>query len=725
MWDRVMDKNWLNLYAMSGWDKEKIDGTYSPYPEPLNTYLSHMVSTSVSGRLPVAIPRIDANKQLHFYLVGKNEEQAEEIFSAVKAYLGSSYTTCDPVTSRSGKDAFEQAVLGMYPKGYKQISIYKACSSSQNKDNTYWVMNSINLAIEQYYQRPISISSVKRPIGVILRHFFIAVQNQQGADALRLLHELKNHQRLSPRNILSLEIQALAAGGQWQQILRHSKLDDLVKGTIPRRLQNVLLGSVGYADNNSTSPVSYRADSLSLQLQGLYPLFSSPPDLENDAASAEKWKLWAIGAVSLGRTAVADQLPSCVDSDWIDGLRMWAGIAPLGSSPAQTIIPSVEEYLDAEISEENAIRLLAESVKASFKESQKIYLRLLDYPSELIEGLSADNSLMPILWNKLQDDHGEQTEIDSWHHLFQKLGDNCSAENADSALTLTIERSEYWSADSWQENSVMSDIEKISDNIAQGTLRGILPILLKWLEGKGKQIPGDAIEHLMILLVSDDQIAAEDLLLTAGLLLMLLNQGHTKDQYCNLIECIDECWRKIRSPRAVDSILEIYETLIDYPCADEGKRMQSWIGVQSSLVSLWPRLDNQQQQLCYEAAQFIVNDDSGLPELVSLLPDNEFASLVDLSGKRLAIYTLTEGAGRRAQRILMSYFPNLEIKLNHDKSATSALMNLANTADYFVFASRSAAHQAFYPVSKKRNDLIYPQGKGATSIVREFLNYLI
>ena len=177
---------------------------------------------------------------------------------------------------------------------------------------------------------------------------------------------------------------------------------------------------------------------------------------------------------------------------------MWAGIIPADSSPVKIAIPSVDEYLDAEISKENAIRLLAESVKASFKDSQKIYLRLLDYPSGLIEGLSADNSLMPILWNKLQDDHGEQTEIDSWHHLFKKLGDNCSTEDANSALTLTIERSEYWSAGSWQENSVMSDIEKISDDIAQGTLRGLLPILLKWLEAKEKQLSSDAIEHLMI-----------------------------------------------------------------------------------------------------------------------------------------------------------------------------------------------------------------------------------
>ena len=125
----VMNKQWLNLYAMSGWDKNKIDGTGTPYSEPLNTHLSQMMSTSVSGRMPVAIPRVDVNKELHFYLVGKDDQKAEEIFSTVKAYLGSSYTTCNPATNRSSEDAFEQAVLDLYPQGFKRIGIHRACSS--------------------------------------------------------------------------------------------------------------------------------------------------------------------------------------------------------------------------------------------------------------------------------------------------------------------------------------------------------------------------------------------------------------------------------------------------------------------------------------------------------------------------------------------------------------------------------------------------------------------
>ena len=114
---------------------------------------------------------------------------------------------------------------------------------------------------------------------------------------------------------------------------------------------------------------------------------------------------------------------------------------------------------------------------------------------------------------------------------------------------------------------------------------------------------------------------------------------------------------------------------------------------------------------------------SGSDQFPPLRPTEEgsHSEQADLSNKKLAIYTLTEGAARRALAVLGELFPNLDIQLNHDKTATNALVNLAKTADYFVFASRSAAHQAFYPVTKQRDDILYPAGKGSSSIVTCFL----
>ncbi len=233
-------------------------------------------------------------------------------------------------------------------------------------------------------------------------------------------------------------------------------------------------------------------------------------------------------------------------------------------------------------------------------------------------------------------------------------------------------------------------------------------------------MPSDAIEHFLILLMDDELVASEDLLLTSDLLVMLVSQPHSKAQYESALDCIESCWHNTISARVLDSILEIYEILLDYPCADQNRRLQSWLALQSDIVSLWTRLDNQNQRLCFELAQQFLKETSHLPKVVE--EKVEVVKRVDLRKKILAIYTLTEGAGRRAKKALGEDYPGLEIRLNHDKTATNELLNIAKTADYFVFSAKSAAHQAFYPVANIRKDLIYPAGKGASSIVRSFRN---
>jgi DNA-directed RNA polymerase subunit K/omega len=723
-----MNSQWLDLYQQSGWNIDKVIGNAPHYSEPLNSILSQMVEVSTTNRLPLVIPRVDDEKQLHFYLIGKDEQQLEEVFGSIKAYVGGSYTTCFPMTYRAGQDQFEQRILEIFPQGFRHITIQKSCSRQDDKTDTYWVMDSLNMALQQYHQRPVSITTIKRPIGLILRHFFIAIQKQKGEKALQLLLELKNHKRLSPRNILSLEVQALAADEKWRSILNHPKLEDLVKGTIPRRLQNVLLKCISFDHSYSTTPNNYNREELYDKVQPLFPLFSTTPDLENNESSITEWQLWGIGAAAFGRTVAIEQLPSCVPQEWIDELKKWSGIKPesIERDTTSTHSPqlSIEDYLTFEPSPESAAKLLHESAVANYNFASQIYERLCQYPASIIDKVSTDNSWMSQYWAKLKQDYGTHLEINSWHQLFQKLGKNCTLEEANSALTFTVDRSEYWPSDTWHAERVMGEISDISDDITRSTLRDLLPLLLGWLEKNAQQLSSEAIEHFMILLVEDDQIASEDLNLCNDLLVLLVDQPHTKEQYNSLLDCIEICWNKVKSPHAVEALLDLQETLIDSPCSDENRRLQSWLEIQPFLIHTWSRLDNQEQILIHGISQVISSDTSSLPPVEPVDFSGEGVEVVDLSGKLLAIYTLTEGAGRRAKEILSEYFPGLTVKLNHDKSATDALMNLATTADFFIFSSRSAAHQAFYPVSNKRSDLIYPKGKGTSSIIREFLEYV-
>ncbi|EMM9643902.1 hypothetical protein RG118_004320 [Providencia rettgeri] len=98
--------------------------------------------------------------------------------------------------------------------------------------------------------------------------------------------------------------------------------------------------------------------------------------------------------------------------------------------------------------------------------------------------------------------------------------------------------------------------------------------------------------------------------------------------------------------------------------------------------------------------------------------------LPDLSGARVAIYSLTEGAARRAKQMLETLFPGIRVEISHAHTATDKLVNQAKQADYFIFSAGSATHQAFYAVSAQRRNLIYPIGKGAGSMISAFIAYI-
>lgn len=66
-------------------------------------------------------------------------------------------------------------------------------------------------------------------------------------------------------------------------------------------------------------------------------------------------------------------------------------------------------------------------------------------------------------------------------------------------------------------------------------------------------------------------------------------------------------------------------------------------------------------------------------------------------------------------------FQGIRVDVNHDHNATDKLVNLAKQADYFIFAAASAKHQALYAITPHRRDLIYPEGKGAGSILNAFV----
>ena len=285
------------------------------------------------------------------------------------------------------------------------------------------------------------------------------------------------------------------------------------------------------------------------------------------------------------------------------------------------------------------------------------------------------------------------------------------------AVDAIAELCAYWGSETWDEEDVTNGLFGLADSDQVSEVRNVLPILFEWTRERHIEISAPFISAISVILSSDEAFSIQDLGLFSELLEAQIQVAHNTSEYEDLVHAAMICWDRVQSVSALDAAREIMDTLLDGVCASQQKRLEYWNSLQSFCIGSWKRLSVRQQLLVRSCAEDATQAVSQFPAIEEL--DNEKPNpSVDLSGKKLAIYTLTEGAARRAAAVIQKLFPELEIKLNHDKTATDSLVNLAKTVDYFVFASRSATHQAFYPVTKAREEVLYPNGKGSSSIVR-------
>ena len=710
--------NWVESFFSKEnlWDLEKIksgDG----YTTELQLHLESLVRPALQDKFPVILPKLSEDKSLFFYALAEDSRQLEEIKNVTKAYLGNVHVQLDPIIHIDSDDSIEQAILKDFPHGFFKLNI--PFSLNENKPVVYEVMETLSSLIEQYHNRPLIYGTVQRPTGRILRDFFIACSHKKGDDANEYYEELKTHNKLTSRNLFSIELQALAAGNKWQTIINHPMLPDFINGGIQSYIAELLLEAINKTILLSNSPSDYVVTRLEADLMLLRGLFLRPIEISVTMEQAYAWKIWAIGAAALGYARVVEHLPTdIVDGEWVDELESWAGFSSPPVIEIQENISDLKKLLDSKPSVDVAFKLLKESSMASNNDGTAIYQCISAYPEDIvneIENHSQANNLL----QALNSQYGENEIIESWQEWLNIL---ITDSDPHALLQIAIDNNNDWTGEQWKEDKVLSLLEQLSDHKNVVIFRDVIPILQEWFRKKNVIPSSGFIEQILFMLAADDVFSANDLLLTSDLIYSLINTAHTEEQYKEAIDGLEMCWDSVKSINSLDYILETVDILLDNVCANTQSRINIWNKIQQFCISNWQRLNDQQHLIAIQVAKEIISSSEQFPPLKTKDSDEE--TNVDLTGKRLAIYTLTEGAGRRAKAIIMQLFPDLDVHVNHDKSATSSLINLAKTADYFIFSSKSAAHQAFYPVTKERNDILYPTGKGSSSIVSSFVNAL-
>ncbi|MWP28227.1 hypothetical protein GQN34_30220, partial [Escherichia coli] len=118
----------------------------------------------------------------------------------------------------------------------------------------------LQTVMDLYHQRPVLHSLVSRQTGRILRDFYTACQARDGKIAEQYLEELRGNQTLSSLNLLFLELQGMAASAKWDAILNHPRLEVLLRGRVPERIQRLLLRSSGHLMLNAIRDAHFPLD---------------------------------------------------------------------------------------------------------------------------------------------------------------------------------------------------------------------------------------------------------------------------------------------------------------------------------------------------------------------------------------------------------------------------------------------------------------------------------
>jgi hypothetical protein len=690
--------NQLDLAAIS----------HSNVEEGVNKLFFELIESATLGHLPIILPRLSLKGGYSFYICTDGIHQLGELRQIVLAYFGNTYFEPCRQIFETSKDPLESTLLAKYPTGFLLLKVRECFQSDQMA--IMKLTRTLTELLKRFRDKPLFISDVKRPTARILRDFFIAIKHFDGDSALTYVTELSNRRLLTPINLISLKLQAFDSANRWDDILSDKKVvNDVVTGISSSHVTLIILRALRNTILSSDVIQRKRCDEIASELDGIQAIFLKDPEIAISAE--EEWMSWSIGAAVFGYDQLEHALPEgLTDKGWWNTLSEWLSGNLLPILKPVTI--ELEVLMEEVPSRDAAGRLLSHSVLENTNGQRQIYDLLKGYPAGIIEAVIEENVMFRLLLDNLRR-CSDQLFFRNWQDVFIAIRGDASIVTIQEVLNKCVND---WGRESWDEVHLSLFIETGEGSL----LRDILPHLLPWLVESEIALSKINILGILENLAADETVSAQDLNLCSDLFGIYSALPTDPREYLEVLDCVDLIWEKVKSRSTINYYLDVLDLIVDAPCGDSKRREDLWSSFQKYLILQWPKLDEAQILTAVQLAKDLTGTSEQFVSVYAEKAVVDDVPNIDLSGKTLAIYSLTEGAGQRAKSIISRKYPGVVVSLNHDKTATSSLINLAEKVDYFIFVSRSAAHQAFYPVTDKRKDLIYPSGKGSSSIVRAF-----
>jgi hypothetical protein len=695
---------------------------------------------------PLILPRVIESKHIFWYAIAFNETQAEQLRGDLMAFVGSAGTNFDGRRVHLDEsDEAESALLDWI--GGQWAFRLPVCPSHYKE-----VRRSLERMRAVWALKPQLKSTLLRTTEALIREFFLSLANGNELNAGHILKELKLSGRLSAENVVFLEIEKLAAFGRWGAIAAHSQLSYLKMMRRPRHITALLVEALWITELSSFADAGDAKGILNYyktQFRGRYhALLRSYGNSVNESVLMP-FLLAAVGDEHPRYEQIPKLLERLGGSPYCEFAKALAGQVQAPGSPVEVVEVSPlacakkayqsddldtawERILEVESTTVESLRLMLDCVEElDTIDAALVVKQKFEDLDETTQSSVLSRKRHQHQWNYVVD----QTTVEvqslpsDWETWVGSLAANDLG--ADCLLGLARESVE-WSVEVYLNSpervgvlaTSLTACSSEDNHVLHLAFPHLVSFFLKEDMGVREFLP--IYLALLEVLVLGDAFSSEDWNTTESLLSAVLEAGLDHSQYSDLLEHLYALWDEHGSVVKIDWALDTLDWLAVYPCQNSDVLNLFYQSVVNQFTVDSRRIRTNQWEmlkLLSEDLGFSVIFNAINPELKETVRADRF---IDLTGKFIAIYTLTESAGTRAKSILESMFPSTKVRVSNNHGGSDKLKVLARDSDYFVVATRSAKHAATDFIKdnrgQERTDLIYPTGKGSSSIVSALLN---
>lgn len=614
------------------------------------------------------------------------------------------------------------------------------------------IFNGLTLLRTSWEYRKGRAREIPRATSAVLRDLFLSIQAGHRASAEDHLRFLQEHFRLDALNLLFLRVQLLSALARPEELLRLPDLGSLLQVRRPLSVTWALMAAVYQQKLAPLESAGDAARAVAYFRDDVLPAYGNLYEKRAGSLQPAVVKSFMLLAVAQERPALRDELlslplppsekgflvriasllPTAAPASAVthlEGARQAALLADFDQafSLARQAVPSLERT-----------RLLFEcayelSTLEAEHEADRAFQSLSPNEQETVLRSRSNRDFYAVIVGRgAASARGSAIPTD-WIEWLRRLREDARWERAqETARQGSVE---------WSMEGLLSpqprteELALLIQEMGMGdTFQDALPHLLAFFQ-RDESFPRAEFRgiylRLIEALVYGTQGSVDAVRIFNELAEALLRLGLRSDLYAELVGQAEELWKEWCSPVLLDGMIDFLDLLMVYPCTDESIRERLLGTVVGQLGRIRERVDASQWHLLRK-----LSAELSMPELLghqerSAAVAEELKGLQDdaraLANKKIAIYTLTEPAGRRVRDILEQTFPQVVVHLSHDKVGNDRLKQMARDADLFVMVTASAKHAATMFIESHRpkdRPLLRPSGKGSASALRAIREHL-